>query len=109
MRNYSYLIWLTVFLVLPVIAIWIKFYKTLAKYIVAILIIIALEQIGLIWDFWGVREGIWRFPLGRNLGYYFAGLPLEEYLAFMFFACFVSSLTIILRFHGPLKIRSNHK
>jgi lycopene cyclase domain-containing protein len=104
MATYNYAIWLLLFLVMPCTILWLIFYKTLIKYVEVILIMVGLVLMGLIWDFWGVRYAIWSFPKGHNFGLYIFGLPLEEYLAFVLFAVFVSSLTIVLRFHGHLKI-----
>ena len=104
MSVYSYAIWLLVFLICPNIALWALFGKTLKRYIHVILVVTVLTLFGLVWDFWGVHYGIWSFPAGHNLGIYIAGLPIEEYSAFVLFALFVSSLTIVFRFHGHLKI-----
>ena len=104
MDRLSYALWLMLFLALPISVLWFFFYKRLIRYTKVFIINILLVLLGLIWDIWGVNAGVWSFPSGHNLGYYFLGLPLEEYLAFIFFAIFVTSLTIILRFHGHLKI-----
>ncbi len=109
MTEFNYIAWLTTFLVIPTTAIWVLFFKTLRKYSLAILAITIVVQAGIAWDLWGVNSGLWFFPDGNNLGISVLGMPLEEYLAFILFGLFVSSLSVVLRFHWQVETKKGGK
>lgn len=78
---YSYLFWLGIFIVVPLVIIWIWQYPILSKYSYLFLpSIIGAILFTLPWDFISIKEQIWYFTTPQIVGIWFLGLPLEEWL-----------------------------
>ncbi len=88
-------IWVIIFQIVPLITLWLLYGKILKSYINLILISTLLVSVGIIWDIWGVSINIWAFG-NNNFGYYFANLPIEEYMSFLLFPALVTSIFIVL-------------
>lgn len=97
MLSYSYLVWLLIFLVTPLLFMWVFYQKLLRHYAHIFVVNGLLVVFGLIWDNWGTAHRLWSFPSGSNVGYRFLYLPIEEYIAFgVLFTFMVTALTIII-------------
>jgi lycopene cyclase domain-containing protein len=79
---YLYLVFLTVFVVVPnIIMLYLNRQQLHARTLLLALLILFL--IAIIWDQISVRLGIWSFSQKEIVGSFF-GLPIEEYLFFIF-------------------------
>lgn len=93
---FEYLIWLCIFVWLPTILLWIKFYRILIplKRVFLYAIIGSLVIAG-VWDYIAIKENIWYFPEGRILKLWILGLPIEEWFFIIFVTLFISTITVI--------------
>jgi len=79
---YLYIILLTVFVVIPnIILVYLNRQRLRARTLVPALLILFI--IAIVWDQLSVRLGIWSFSQNEIVGT-FLGLPVEEYLFFIF-------------------------
>jgi lycopene cyclase domain-containing protein len=79
---YLYIVLLTVFVVVPnIILLYVNRRRLHARMLLVALVILFL--IAIIWDQISVRLGIWFFSQKEIVGS-FLGLPVEEYLFFIF-------------------------
>ncbi len=51
---------------------------------------------GLPWDYLSIKEGIWNFSNERIVGVWLLGLPIEEWLFFIFVTLLFSTITLVL-------------
>jgi lycopene cyclase domain-containing protein len=94
---YSYPIWLALFLILPLAALWIFAHKTLNKYLgVLTMVVIGSLAVSVPWDILSVNERIWYFAKPHILGPSVLGLPVEEYIYIVGVAVLACSVTILL-------------
>lgn len=56
-------------------------------------VIIITLVIGIPWDYFGIKQGVWFFP--GIIGIWIFGIPLEEYLFFVFLAILGALTTLI--------------
>lgn len=100
----AYLIWLSIFVWLPTLLLFIFNFKLLWKYKITLLHVMFFALIFSIpWDLLAVNTHIWFFPTSNNLGIFIGGLPLEEYLFIICVALFAGCLTIIAKYRLSLK------
>ena len=93
----TYLQWLAVFLGLPLAVLWATHFRLLWSQRQAIgACVFWAVLFSVPWDWWAIRMGIWSFPSDTHLGFWRAGLPLEEYLFIVIATMFASSLTLVL-------------
>ena len=94
---YSYPIWLALFLILPLLLLWILRFQTLAKY-KWILVLVAIGCLGISvpWDIMSVNDRIWYFSEPHIVGVWLMGLPIEEYLYILLLALLSACSTILL-------------
>lgn len=94
----AYIAWLTIFVWLPTVLLWLIHFKTLKKYKKTFSFCIFWALVFSIpWDLWATKTNTWNFPEGYNLGIWIGGLPLEEYLFIIFVTFLVSTLTLVLK------------
>lgn len=94
----NYIVWLTIFVWLPTVLLWLTHLKTLKKYLRTFSFCVFWALVFSIpWDLWATKTNIWSFPAGHNLGIWIGGLPLEEYFFIVFVTFLVSTLTIVLK------------
>lgn len=94
---YEYLIWLLIFVILPLIILWIWKFRDLAKYKkVFFLAPVGSLIFSIPWDIIAVRENIWYFREPHILGIWLFGLSIEEYLFIIFVTLLFSSITVLL-------------
>lgn len=91
---YTHLFLLAVFALLPLVLLWLKFWKTLVKKTRVVLGVVAGSVLfGWVWDLVAISNGVWGFS--KIIGIWFLGVPLEEWLLYVLAAAAISSLTII--------------
>ena len=95
--EYSYLIWLFVFVALPVAALWF-FYGKLFKQHWRILL---LAQVGALvfsfpWDYISIQERIWYYEEPYIVGNWIYGLPVEEYLFIFLVTLLFSCISLVV-------------
>lgn len=95
--EYSYLVWLLIFAILPLILLWAVKFNTLKRYKIPIL----LAPLGAIifsfpWDYIAIKEGIWYFSEPYIMGIWLLGLPIEEWLFIVFETLLFASITALL-------------
>lgn len=97
-----YLVFLTIFFMIPTSILWFFFWPTLVRYPATLLLtVIATFLFGVPWDTLSVMTGLWRYDSSPTLGIWFGppagGLPLEEYFFTLLFPIFVVTVTIVVR------------
>jgi lycopene cyclase domain-containing protein len=96
--KFAYLIWLAIFVWIPIFGLWAYKPKLMWRHRKTLgLCIFWALVFSVPWDIWSVRANVWVFPPDTNIGIIIGGLPLEEYLFFIFAALFVASLTLVLK------------
>ena len=94
----NYLVWLFLFVWSPLILMWVLNWRYLLQYKHTVLCCIGWALLFSIpWDVWAVRTQIWLFPSDTNVGFWIAGLPLEEYLFMIFVTMMISTVTLLLK------------
>ena len=77
----EYLVWLFLASVIPLLLLWLRYWKLLWKYRATIIFVTVLMFIIHVpWDIAAVSSGLWYFPEGKNLGFFIVNLPLEDTL-----------------------------
>lgn len=86
---YSYITWLSLFVIVPTIILWIfNFsYFSLHKKVFG-LAILGSVIFSFPWDFIAIKEQIWLFEKPYIIGWHIIGLPIEEWI-------FISVVTIL--------------
>lgn len=96
--KYSYLLWLTVFVWLPEISIYLKFRSFFDRYRKTLLMaVLGSLAFSWPWDYLVVKNGAWYFPPEKILGLWIGGIPLEEHLFIVFVGLLLAMATLILR------------
>ncbi len=94
----TYIYWLSIFVWLPIVVLWVTNWKYLSKYRKTFLYCIIWALVFSIpWDIWAVKAQIWNFPQDTNVGIWVSGLPLEEYLFMIFVTVLISTVAMLLR------------
>ena len=102
----EYLAWLLIFVWIPTLLLWITNFDILHRYKKTLSFCIFWALIFSVpWDYWAIKTEIWVFPQDTNLGIWFSGLPLEEYLFISFVTLEVSTLTLVLKHRAKGLIR----
>jgi lycopene cyclase domain-containing protein len=95
---FEYLIWLSIFVWLPTVLLWMKFYKILIPFKrVFLYTILGSVMIGGIWDNIAIKENVWYFPKEKMLNLWILGLPIEEWFFIIFVTLLASTITIIIK------------
>src|SRR3989344_9626467 len=94
---YEYLLWLIIFVVIPLILLWSLNFSYLIKYrVVFLLAIIGSLLFAIPWDIIAVNENIWYFTEPEIIGIWIFNLPIEEYLFIFLLTFFVSTIALLL-------------
>lgn len=94
---YAYLLWLVVFVCLPLLVLWVWRYTTLLRYRrVVIFTLIGSLIFAVPWDAVAIKQRIWYFTKPEVVGWWFLGLPLEEWLFISLVTLSFTTITIIL-------------
>ena|SRR3989344_9162118 len=93
-----YIYWLTIFVWLPIIVLWVLNWEYLSHYKKTFLYC-ALWALAfsIPWDIWAVRAQIWSFPADTNIGLWVGGLPIEEYFFMIFVTILISTVVLLVR------------
>lgn len=94
---YSYLIWLLLFVALPLVCLWGIYRDVLVRY----WRIVFLAPIGSLifsfpWDYISIQEHIWYFEKPYVVGIWIFGLPLEEYLFIVLVTLLFASISAVV-------------
>jgi lycopene cyclase domain-containing protein len=97
----TYLLWLALFLGLPLLVLILFARRPLAKQrrALALTLLIALVG-GWAWDWVAVSLGAWHFDAGSILGHCLLGLPVEEWLWITGTTVLFGSFTVLLEEKG---------
>lgn len=91
---FEYLIWLFVFVVVPILVLYFSFRQNLKPYKKIFIYVAILSVIfATFWDIIAVWLKVWYFPPEKNLGVIVLNIPLEEFLFMMFVSIWISMLT----------------
>ena len=94
-----YLLWLTLFVCIPLLILWFFQFKLLIKYWKTLFYsVCGTWIISIPWDFYAVTNHIWYFPSRGISGIYFGVLPIEEYLFMAFVTLLLASITIVIKY-----------
>ena len=94
---YSYLLWLFIFVISPLILLWIWKFPLLQNYTYLLPpAIVGAILFTLPWDFISIRERIWYFTTPQIVGIWFLGLPLEEWLFITLVTLLFVTVTVLL-------------
>ena len=102
----AYIYWLSIFVWLPLLILWVVNWKYLSRYKKTFLYCIEWALLFSIpWDIWAVKVQIWLFPQDTNIGLWIGGLPLEEYFFIIFVTMLISTIVLLLRrkFVSPIQ------
>ncbi len=93
LEKFTYLILLTVFLIMPTVVLYFKFQNKLRMYNRLLLYALSVVFIPFIWDYWAINLGVWYFinVTGINL----FTVPVEEILLMIFWILFGAIVTLI--------------
>lgn len=94
---YSYLLWLFIFTIVPLGVLWFLFWDTLHQYSG----VIAVAPIGALifsipWDGISIHEGVWYFQTPYIVGLSWGGLPLEQYLFYIFATLLFATVSALI-------------
>ena len=94
---WTYLIWLALFIGLPVLWLWLRGRSALRPQRRA-LALIGLGALagGWAWDVLSVRLGVWYYAPANALNFWIAGLPIEEWLWILGVTLMFGLLTVLL-------------
>ena len=94
----AYIYWLTIFVWIPLIFLWIQNWGYLIHYKKTVLYCALWALIFSVpWDFWAIQTRIWIFPPDTNVGFWIGGIPLEEYFFIIFVTMLVSTVTLLFK------------
>ena len=92
---YAYFVLMFFFDVVPLLFLWVTFYKRLLKYRkIFIFVILGSFLFGAIWDNLAIKNEVWYFPNTVNIR--LLNLPIEEWFLMLFLSLLTSSLTLLM-------------
>jgi lycopene cyclase domain-containing protein len=96
-EQWTYLIWLALFIGLPLLGLWLRGRSALPQQRRA-LAIISLGALagGWAWDALSVRLGVWYYAPANGMNFWIVGLPIEEWLWILGVTLMFGMLTILL-------------
>ena len=93
MSELTYIALLSVFIILPTIAVILANLKTIIRYRLVIISSLVIFPVTFLWDYFSILDRVWYFVNITNI--WVLGLPIEEILFMLFLIIFVASLTLI--------------
>jgi len=90
---YTYLVFMLIFLGIPIIYFWVRCYSLLARNREIFFQIVPVALVfGIAWDIFAVKNGVWTF---RNVtDVWFLGLPVEEWIFFILYSIAIASAAL---------------
>jgi lycopene cyclase domain-containing protein len=105
--TWTYLVWLALFVGLPLLGLTVCCRKVLWRQRRAIAWVLAGSLVGgWAWDALAVRFGLWTYDPDAIVGWWFLGLPLEEWLWIVGVTLLFAWLTLILAARAGLEERA---
>ena len=93
----AYPIWLSVFVILPLILLWVFRFGVLKRYVSPILLTLLWAiAFAFPWDYIAIRERVRYFTWPHILGTQIFTLPLEEWIFIIFMTALLASVTALL-------------
>ncbi|MEZ4180117.1 MAG: lycopene cyclase domain-containing protein [Candidatus Doudnabacteria bacterium] len=93
---YSYLIWILIFVIAPILLLWLfNFRYFIQQYKVFLWAILGAIIFSFPWDLISIREQIWLFEKPYIAGWWLFGLPIEEWLFIILVTVMFVSVTLI--------------
>ena len=94
----AYIYWLTIFVWVPIILLWIRNWEYLIRYKRTVLYCVLWALIFSVpWDFWAIQTRIWIFPSDTNVGFWIGSIPLEEYFFIIFVTMLISTVSLLFK------------
>jgi len=94
----AYILWLSIFVWLPLIILWALNWNYLSQYKKTFLYCAGWALLFSIpWDIWAIQTRIWIFPPETNIGIWIGGLPMEEYFYIIFVTVLISTITLLIK------------
>lgn len=98
LSQFSFLLLLTFFGVLPLILLWIKYGWVLKHYRkTLILVTFCCALLGGLWQYLAIKQGIWAYSGKGTVGIWVFGVPLEEHLFDIVVGSLIAHVTLIIR------------
>jgi lycopene cyclase domain-containing protein len=92
----TYLIWLFVFIALPIIFLWLRWPREVWSQRRALGWTVAGSLVGgWLWDWVAIEVGVWYYDPAYISGVWFLGMPLEEWLWIVGVTLMFGSVTIV--------------
>jgi len=92
------MLWLLLIVCAPTLVLWMFNFDYLKNYKKTLFAcILSALAFSIPWDYWAIRINIWKFPTETNVGFWFFGIPLEEYLFMMLVTFYISTITLVLK------------
>ena len=93
---FSYLVWLGIFVALPLFVLWGLNFSYLKSHIKVFLLTIAGAIVfAFLWDLIAIKEKIWLFEEPYIVGTWLLGLPVEEWLFIVLVTVLFTSATLL--------------
>ena len=98
----TYLIWLALFIALPLALLWLIWPRVLwaQRRALAWTTVGALVG-GWLWDGLAIQVGVWYYTRENIAGHWFLGMPLEEWLWIVGVTLLFGSVTVVLLHYRP--------
>jgi lycopene cyclase domain-containing protein len=94
---FEFIVWLSVFIWIPTVILWIKYHKILMKYKNTLMfVVLGSIPFGIIWEHIAIKDNIWFYPGNNILNKWIWGVPVEEWLFILSFPWMVFTLSILL-------------
>ena len=94
--RYTYLIWLALFVGTPLLLLLWQRHALWQRRVALAWVVLGSLVGGWIWDALAVRLGLWYYDPNHLFGWWWAGLPLEEWLWVAGVSLMFAGLTVIL-------------
>lgn len=92
----SYWIWLAIFVFIPIIAMLVWKKELILKFKKTILLCgIGSLVVAVPWDHFAIKDGLWWFPESEILGFWFWGLPIEEWFFIFFIGMEIGMMALV--------------
>lgn len=93
----SYLLWLALFVLTPLIILWAMYFKTLKRYVrIYVIVVACVLVVSVPWDYISIKERIWYFTPPYIMDVWLLGIPIEEWMLYVFFSILLATVTTLL-------------
>ena len=96
--QYQYLFWLLLFVALPMVVVFGAWGSYLWQYRKVFAYCLGFSLLfGYPWDVWAVHSNMWHYYPNHLVGWWWLGLPLEEYLYLLTVPLLFTAVTLLIR------------